>query len=320
MGWPKPDVLFLRLRRNDRLGVNNVMALAPIALFVYNRPKHTVYTVEALLRNTLANESDLFIFSDAPRKPSQSGLVNSVRKYIHDITGFKSVTIVERDTNKGLANSIIDGVSRLCQKFGQVVVLEDDLVTSQHFLSYVNKSLNVYRYNDKVISIHGYMYPVKSKLPESFFLRGADCWGWATWDRGWNLFEPNRNKLLHELKDKNMIKQFNYNGAFNNTKMLNESDSWGIRWHASAFLKNKLTLYPGVSLVNNIGLDGTGVHCGTTHYYDCEVSKNPIEINDIAVTDNEEVRRLVEEYLRNIDKPVVNRIKNKIRKFSNKYI
>jgi hypothetical protein len=184
----------------------------------------------------------------------------------------------------------------------------------------MNEALNIYRHNDTVISIHGYVYPLKSKLPETFFLRGADCWGWATWDRGWNLFEPSGNRILHELKDKNMIKQFNYNGTFNNTKMLNERDSWCIRWHASAFLKNKLTLYPGVSLVNNIGLDGTGVHCGTTHYYDSEVSKNPIEINDIDVTDNEEVRRLVEEYLRNIDKPVVNRIKNKIRRFSNKYI
>ena len=117
-----------------------------------------------------------------------------------------------------------------------------------------------------------------------------------------------------------MMKIFNYNGAFNNIKMLNERDSWCIRWHASAFLKNKLTLYPGVSLVNNIGLDGTGVHCGTTLHYDCEVSKNPIEIKEIAVSENEEVRRLVEEYLRNIEKPIVNRMKNKIRRFSNKYI
>ena len=198
------------------------MALAPIALFVYNRPKHTLFTVESLQKNILANESDLFIFSDAPKNPSQSGLVNSVRKYIHGITGFKSVTIVERDSNKGLANSIIDGVSRICREFGQVIVLEDDMVTSPHFLSYMNEALNIYRYNDTVISIHGYIYPIKSKLPETFFLRGADCWGWATWDRGWNLFEPNGNKLLHELKDKNMVNQFNYNGAFNNIKMLND--------------------------------------------------------------------------------------------------
>ena len=296
------------------------MTLAPIALFVYNRPKHTVSTVESLQNNILANESDLFIFSDGPNKPSQYGMVNSVREYIHGITGFKSVTIVERDSNKGLANSIIDGVSRLCKEFGQVIVIEDDLVTSPYFLSYMNDALNIYRHNDTVISIHGYVYPFTSKLPETFFLRGADCWGWATWDRGWNLFEPSGNKLLHELKEKNMMKQFNYNGAFNNIKMLNERDSWCIRWHASAFLKNKLTLYPGVSLVNNIGLDGTGVHCGTTQYYDCEVSKNPIEIKDIAVTDNEEVRRLVEEYLRNMEKPIINRMKNKIRRLSNKYI
>lgn len=296
------------------------MALAPIALFVYNRPKHTEYTVNFLKNNILANESDLFIFSDAPKKPSQSEFVNSVRKYIHGITGFKTVKIIENDINKGLSNSIIDGVTRLCKEFGQVIVLEDDLVTSPHFLSYMNEALDIYRHNDTVISIHGYMYPIKAKLPETFFLKGADCWGWATWDRGWNLFEPDGNKLLHELKQKNMVNQFNYNGAFNNMKIFKKRDSWCIRWHASAFLKYKLTLYPGVSLVNNIGVDGTGEHCGSTNYYDCEVSMHPLKIKEIAVTENEEVRRRVEEYLRNIKKPIVNRIKNKIRRFYNHYI
>jgi hypothetical protein len=300
------------------------VTLAPIALFVYNRPKHTLCTVESLQSNILANESDLIIFSDGPKYKSQSEMVNSVRKYIHGITGFKSVKIIERDINIGLSKSIIDGVSRICKEFGQVIVLEDDLIASPHFLGYMNNALNIYRHNDIVISIHGYMYPIKSKLPETFFLRGADCWGWATWDRGWNLFEQNGNKLLHEIRYKNLGKQFNYNGALNNIKMLNDqingkNDSWCIRWHASAFLKNKLTLYPGVSLINNIGVDGTGAHCGTTNYFDCEVSKHPIDIKDIPVTDNEEVRWLVEEYLRNMEKPIVNRIKNKIRRIYNKY-
>ena len=301
------------------------MVLAPVALFVYNRPKHTLCTVESLRKNILANESDLFIFSDAPKINSQPKLVNSVREYISSITGFKSVKIIERDTNKGLANSIIDGVSMLCQEFGQVIVIEDDLVTSPHFLSYMNEALNIYRDNDIVISIHGYIYPIKSKLPETFFLRGADCWGWATWDRGWDLFEQNSNKLIYGIKNKNFVNQFNYNGAFNNFKMLNDQnngkiDAWCIRWHASAFLKNKLTLYPGVSLINNIGNDGTGVHCGHTNHFDCEVSKHPIEIKQIAVTENEEVRRRVEEYLRNLRKPIVNQIKNKLRRLYNKYI
>jgi hypothetical protein len=105
-----------------------------------------------------------------------------------------------------------------------------------------------------------------------------------------------------------------------NNQIYGKCDSWCIRWHASAFLNNKLTLYPGMSLINNIGVDGTGVHCGTTNYYDCEVSKHPIDIKDIAVTDNEEVRRLVEEYLNNMKMPIINRIRNKIRKFYNNYI
>ena len=186
------------------------MTTAPITLFVYNRPWHTQQTVEALQKNALASESDLFIFSEAPKKPEVVHAVQEVRSFIKTISGFKSIRIIERAENMGLANSIIDGVTRICNEHGRVIVLEDDLVTSPFFLRYMNDALNLYEHEESVISIHGYIYPVTGKLSETFFLRGADCWGWATWKRGWELFDPDGKRLLESLKSQNLEREFNF--------------------------------------------------------------------------------------------------------------
>ena len=278
------------------------MNLAPIALFVYNRLDHTEQAVSALKRNLLAEESDLFVFSDAPKNSNPDEKVNAVRGFIRSTTGFKSLTIVERPHNLGLANSIIDGVTNLCNKYGQVIVLEDDLVTSPFFLKYMNDGLDCYRDEEQVISIHGYIYPVKAKLPETFFLRGSDCWGWATWKRGWDIFEPNGEKLLEKLKQKKLEKQFNFDGAYDYVRMLKDqilkkNDSWAIRWHASAFLDNKLTLYPGESLVLNIGNDDSGTHCGTTDIFSGDIVARSIVVGEIPIEDSLEARSAVIKYL-----------------------
>src|SRR5690606_31084323 len=160
---------------------------------------HTQQTVEALQKNILAEESDLIIYSDAEKHQKNRGSVNDVRAYIKTIDGFNSVSIIERDKNYGLANSIIDGVTTVVEKYGKVIVLEDDLVTSPYFLQFMNDGLNIYDENKDVASIHGYVYPVNGHLPEIFFLRGADCWGWATWKDMWALFETDGAKLLNEL-------------------------------------------------------------------------------------------------------------------------
>lgn len=152
--------------------------VTPIILFVYNRLWHTKQTVEALQKNDLASESELFIFSDGP-KPGAEEKVKEVREYLKTITGFRKVTIIERDTNWGLANNIIDGVTKIVNEYGKVIVLEDDLVTSPGFLTYMNEGLKIYADEEQVASIHGYIYPLKhpERLPETFFIRGADCWG-----------------------------------------------------------------------------------------------------------------------------------------------
>ena len=164
--------------------INSGMDLAPVILFVYNRLWHTKQTVEALRKNEHAMNTDLFIFSDAPKNNISAPAVEEVRKYIRGIGGFRSVSIVERDENFGLSKSIVDGVTSLCNEFGRVIVLEDDLVTSPYFLNYMNEGLNIYRHEEDVISIHGYVYPLVENLPETFFFRGTDCWGWATGKEG----------------------------------------------------------------------------------------------------------------------------------------
>jgi len=264
---------------------------APIALFVYNRIEHTKKTIETLSANRLAKQSVLYIFSDGAKNEESKLAVSQLREYINNIDGFKEINIIERNENFGLAKSIITGVTEVISSHGKIIVLEDDLLLSPHFLKYMNDALNIYENEEKVACIHGYVYPVKNKLPETFFIRGADCWGWATWRRGWEIFEPDGKKLLQELKEKKLRKRFDLNYSYNFTKMLEDqvsgkNNSWAIRWHASVFLKNKFTLYPGKSLVHNTGLDNSGTHCDETNIYDINISLKEIEIENIPLEES----------------------------------
>ena len=278
------------------------MALAPIALFVYNRPVHTSMTVDALRKNILANQSDLVIFSDAPKAGVSENKVHEVREYIHQIDGFKSLTIIERSANFGLADSIIEGVTKLCNDFGKVIVLEDDLITSPYFLQYMNNALDFYEKEENVVAIDAYMFPINSIMPETFFLKDPGCWGWATWQRGWVLFEANGSKLLEQLKDKNLEKVFDYDGAYPYTKMLmdqvkRKNNSWAIRWYASIFLQDKLALHVGKSLVHNIGNDNSGTHGGKTDFYNVELNTQSIKIQKIAVHADSSSRKEIVTFL-----------------------
>src|SRR5258706_1453376 len=204
---------------------------APIALFVYNRPRHLERVLEGLRRNPEVAASELFIFSDGSRDPAAAPLVDEVRRIARATTGFHSVKIVERQENFGLARSIVSGVSDLTDRFGRVVVLEDDLLPSTGFLRYVNDALNEYQDDTRVVGVHAYVYPVKEALPETFFLRGADCWGWATWARGWEVFEPDGRRLLDELRARKLGHAFDLDGSYPYMRMLEDqiagrNDSW----------------------------------------------------------------------------------------------
>ena len=239
--------------------------LTPILFFAYNRPNHAKQTIEALKKNKLAKDSELFIYSDAAKNKNDQIKVEKVRNYINKINGFKKITVINRKHNWGLANSIIDGVTHIVNKYGKVIVLEDDLITSPYFLKYMNKALEMYKKEKNVASIHGYIYPIKN-LPETFFIKGADCWGWATWKNKWSVFEKDGKKLLKEIKKRKIQKEIDFNGSYKYTKMLEDqikgkNNSWAIRWYISAFLKDMVTLYPGKSYVQNIGFDSQASHC-----------------------------------------------------------
>ena len=269
--------------------------MTPIALFVFNRPDHTKKTIEALLKNEGVDKSALYIFCDGPKGLQDEEGVKSVRNYIRSISGFASIKITERTENSGLANSIIDGVTNVLLEHESVIVLEDDMQTSPYFLRYMNDGLEKFAQEKRVISIHGYSYPLNRTMPEAFFLRGADCWGWATWKRGWKLFNPDGDFLYNELKKKRLLSEFDFNSSYGysemlKNQMLGRNSSWAIRWHASAFLANKLTLYPGRSLIKNIGNDDSGTHCGVSNKFDVQPSQSPIDLSEIQVESSEIAR------------------------------
>ena len=241
------------------------MTYAPIALFTYNRADHTQRAVESLLKNAEAKFSDLFIFSDGPKTPEKKAGVEENRKYIHTISGFKSISIIEREKNWGLANSLIAGITEVINKYGKVIVVEDDLILSPYFLQFMNEGLEKYKDDDRVGTITGFVPPIKDKLPETFFLKYFQCWGWATWKRAWDLLETDARPLLKGLRFKKT--KFDVGGGVGNygnlyCQKVGLVDSWYLRYYASLFLKDKLSLYPGRSMVTNDGLDGTGTHCG----------------------------------------------------------
>jgi len=292
---------------------------APIALFVYNRPDHTRRTVDSLRQNKLSEASDLIVFSDAPKSEAHAEKVREVREYVRTIDGFKSLLIVERNSNYGLARSIIEGVTEIVEKYGRIIVLEDDMVTSAYFLSYMNDALMRYANDERVVCIHGYMFPIEQPLPEAFFLPGADCWGWATWRRGWACFNPDGQFLLDELKRRKLASEFDYHGAYPFSKMLEgqirgDNDSWAVRWHASAFLAGKLTLHPGRSLVRNIGNDRSGTHCGDSADLDVGLSDRAINLEALAVESSQVGLQAFEEFFRKIQTGKLRRALQKAKK------
>jgi len=239
---------------------------APIVLFVYNRPIHTERTLTALANNYLAADSDLFIFSDFPKNSEAEDNVKQVRDFIKSISSFKSITIIEREVNFGLVKSISEGVTDIINRFGKIIVVEDDLITHKQFLEYMNTSLDMYQHNKDVYQITGYSHiPAKNNIVKnpSYFLKISSTWGWATWADRWGIFS-NGLAGVKGLTNNNKLKYlFNYNNSYNYFKLLNDTrkgkvKSWGIVWYWNIFSNNGLTLYPYETLIDQIGFDGTG--------------------------------------------------------------
>lgn len=279
------------------------MITAPIILFVYNRPEHTRRTIKALQKNLLADQSDLTIFSDGWKTENDKQTIELLRAELKATTGFRSVAVIEREKNMGLAASIIDGVTQTVNTHGKVIVLEDDLETSPQFLTFMNQALELYAENERVGSVHGYVYPVRSALPETFFLKYIDCWGWGTWKRAWDTFEPDAEKLLKQIRARKAGREFDMNYSYHFMINLEEkiwglNRSWAIRWYASLFLAGKLGLYPKASLVRNIGCDNSGTHTGAVRVYDVELHEGEIMLDPQDVIENKKARNVFEQYFK----------------------
>lgn len=247
--------------------------LAPICLFTYNRLSETQQTVAALQRNYLAAESELFVFSDGPKNEDGKIKVEVVREYIHSISGFKSVEIFESPLNKGLANSIIDGVSQIIEKYGKVIVLEDDLISTSNFLIFMNKALDFYIDEKNIQSVNGYSLSLKDKKEDVYFQIRPFPWGWATWKDSWDPQIFNKEDLKREIEsNESILKQFNKVCGNDISKMLldsinNKNDSWYVRWTFDHFRNNKYSVYPSYSFIQNIGHNDLGTHCKGINSY-----------------------------------------------------
>jgi hypothetical protein len=238
---------------------------APIVLFVYNRLHHTKKTIEALKKNNLATESDLFIFCDGAKQKNDEK-VFEVQEFCKSIDGFNSVTVNIREENAGLAKSIIQGVTEIVNQYEKVIVLEDDIVTSPYFLSFMNQALDFYKDDKRVWHISGWNYPIETgDLDGVFFWRVMNCWGWATWTDRWSHFEKNPNRLINSwTKQQKHHFDLDGSGGFWSQVKKNANgklNTWAIFWYATIYENEGFCLNPALSYVNNIGEDGSGENC-----------------------------------------------------------
>lgn len=258
------------------------MNLAPIAFFAYKRPEHTRRSLESLAKNHGAESSELFVFCDGIKKPEDKEAIQQVRNVVRSQQWCGKVHIIEREQNMGLAKSVIHGVTDLCGKYGRVIVLEDDLILSPFFLEYMNKALDFYEAESEIIQISGHMFPVKlTSANDTVLLPFTTSWGWATWKRAWQHFDPEMSGYKLLSNNRKLKYKFNLNNSYPYFNMLESQingdiDSWAIRWYLSTFIINGLTLYPIRTLVENIGFDGSGTHCGTSLPLSIEINQEKI--------------------------------------------
>lgn len=245
------------------------MNFAPIALFVYNRPWHTKQTVEALKKNDLSSESLLFIFSDGPKDGMSINAVQEVRNYIKTIKGFKDIQIIERTSNFGLAKSIISGVTEVISKYGKIIVLEDDLISSTNFLLFINSALSFYANEKKIFSVSGFNFPMEIPFYykfDGFCSYRHISWGWGTWQDRWEKADWDVGDCPEFRFDKKAQKKFNRGGDDLSDMLFaqleGKIDSWAIKWLYTLYKHNAFSFCPVKSKIFNIGFDNSGINCG----------------------------------------------------------
>lgn len=259
--------------------------LAPVILFIYNRPGHTRQTLTALSANDLAALSTLYVFADGPKAGATAAeldVIAQTRSVVEERQWCKEVVLISREHNLELEDNVIDGVTQVVRRHGKVIVLEDDIITSPYFLRYCNQALKLYEGAKQVFSINGFMFPISFDGPAGTFLSpvAASSWGWATWADRWELFEHSPQFINEIVNDAFLQARFNI-GIDNKTVMLKYMNTWDIRWYYTAFVRNGLGLFPTRSLVKNIGFDGSGTHKGNENLQqDLYPGEVPVIYND----------------------------------------
>lgn len=277
--------------------------LSPIVLFVYSRPSHTRRTLQALEKNRLATDSELYIFSDGAKNAGAIPAVEEVRRVIREAWGFKDVHVVERTHNLGLAANVIDGVSNVIKKHKKAIVLEDDVLFSEHTLTYFNDALTLYQKEEKIMHISGFIYELnRTNLPDTFFTRYVASQAWATWEGAWDCFQEDIETIIQQFDEKK-ISDFTFEGTMNFWRQIQQQkvgkvDSWAVRWYASVFLRGGLALSPNQSLIENIGHDGTGVHSEISGMFATTIRREPMEQFPAEVVESEEGYRSLKKYFK----------------------
>ena len=267
------------------------MKYFPICLFAFNRPEKLSACIDALLKNQDCDLFELYIFCDGHRTNDEYENVRRVRSIAKNVVGFKKVSVSESSTNKGLENSLIHGLDFVLKTNPGVIVVEDDVIVSRNFLKFINESLNLYENVPEVGSVHGNFLSFHLKIQSTFLLKYSDCWGWGTWRDSWNLMILDSRVLIKLIKETKRVNEFNVFGAYPFFKLLQKQcsgdlESWAIRWHASLFVHNRLSLYSRDSLVLNIGTDGSGVHRDSFRISDRRADTEMVPLTKIPIRPN----------------------------------
>ena len=274
---------------------------APVAIFVYNRADHTARTIKHLQRNLLAQETDVYFFSDGGRDEASWHAVNKVRKLLHKVTGFRSVSVIERPCNYYLERNVIEGINQVLKTHDRIIVMEDDIVSSPYYLTYMNDALDYYRNDKRVMHVAGFTHLSVPQKGDTYFSYHMSGWGWATWRDRWEKFVHynSREEALAGLTDTD-IARITYNGRFDCLKMLDRRPiPWDICWNIAIIRHGGLSLHPTRTLVRNIGLT-SGSHfkglqnCRLFGWYEFDrpYINQPVIVGGIPVAEDDEIERM----------------------------
>lgn len=278
-------------------------SLATIAIFAFNRPDKISNCLKSLANCYDFSRSKIVIFQDGPIVSKSDFDYEETTRIIEKYAQIHDLTFIKNTLNRGLQESIISGINKVFETTSKIIVVEDDLVVSPYFINYCNEYLKMYEDEKIVASIHGYAYPIEISFEIPYFLKGADCWGWATWRDRWEAFEPSANVSLNGIRNEKKAYDFDMNGSVGYSNMLyrqsiGKLNSWAIRWHASMYLQNRVTLYPVESHVLNTGADGSGTNVKTSTKYETKLANKASPVVYQKPTINKEANRALIKYYR----------------------